>query len=308
MSEDPAVNSPVRPRTSATDEVLRRVGRNLVILQQIEAVLKVLVSGSDLEFADLAHLPEVLEARQSAVDRQTMGGLSNSLMGNVVPPGDEVHSDTDPTRWRIRHTLVVDDMTRATLEHQFRCVVELRNELVHAFLPRWQKAAAGQADEVLSWLDEQRQGAVAALTLLRGWCNDAATTLSDTFEFLASEDGQRWLANPDLEALRASRLVRLLGEFSQTSARPDGWADLSDAGNFIAQTAPESRDEVLEQHGLRRLQAVLRATQLFDILEEPSPAGPMKTLYRVKAGWSLLAQAAAPPSATVLQVNLARIG
>jgi hypothetical protein len=283
VSEEPAPAAP--GRTSATDEVLRRVGRNLVIFQQVEQVLKFLTTHARFH-APASQFAERFRTHAQTIQKKSMGELAGKLVVTVLQADetDTTPGAIDEAWFGFRFTIETDTEAVARHEDELKELVGRRNELVHHFLPRWHAAWAGDAEAALTWLDMQRDAAVAMLDRLRGWARTVETTLKEQAAFLASEDGERQM---ELLFLRSSRLVVMLGQVAMATPRPDGWTLLSSAGHLIKRESPEELKDLRETFGQPNLKAVLLATELFDVADEATARGGTRTIYRINERWRL---------------------
>jgi hypothetical protein len=73
---------------SELDETLRKIGRNVLNFQRMEAMLKFLISHSRLE-GTASELKSNRERAIDAVSRQTMGNLIKGFMSSVYSEPDK---------------------------------------------------------------------------------------------------------------------------------------------------------------------------------------------------------------------------
>jgi len=283
LSEETA--QPASGRTPATDEVLRRVGRNLVIFQQVEHALKFLTTHARFH-APASQFVDRFAKHAESIAKKSMGDLAGKLTGTVLAQDERDGTpDVIEEAWfGFRFTIETDAESVARHEAELKELVDRRNELVHHFLPRWQSAVGGDADTALAWLDEQRGAAVGMLDRLQGWARTVETARKDHAAFLASDEGARQL---ELVFLRSSRLVVMLGQIAMATPRPDGWTVLATAGHLIKREAPDDLEGLRARFGHATLKAVLLATELFDVEEETTPGGGARTIFRINERWRL---------------------
>lgn len=283
MSEEVALPTP--GRTPATDEVLRRVGRNLVIFQQVEHALNFLTTHARFH-APASQFAERFAKHAESIGKKSMGDLAGKLTGTVLVQDErDATPDTIDEAWfGFRFTIETDAESVARHEAELKELVDRRNELVHHFLPRWQAAVGGDAETALAWLDAQREAAVGMLDRLQGWARTVETARKEHAAFLASEEGARQM---ELMFLRSSRLVVMLGQIAMATPRPDGWTLLATAGHLIKREAPDELEGLRARSGHATLKAVLQATELFDVAEEMTPGGGTRTIYRINERWKL---------------------
>jgi hypothetical protein len=279
------VERPAPGRTPATDEVLRRVGRNLVIFQQVEHALKFLTTHARFH-APASQFAERFARHAESIGKKSMGDLAGKLTGTVLTQDerDATPDAIDEAWFGFRFTIETDAESVARHEAELKELVDRRNELVHHFLPRWQAAVGGDAETALAWLDAQREVAIGMLDRLQGWARTVETARKEHAAFLASEEGARQM---DLLFLRSSRLVVMLGQIAMATPRPDGWTVLQTAGNLIRRDGPAELLDLRTRFRHATLKAVLLATELFDVVEEATPGGGTRTIYRINERWKL---------------------
>ena len=96
---------------------------------------------------------------------------------------------------------------------------------------------------------------------------------------LNSEEGARAF---DMMWLRQSHLVQVLAHIASNMARPDGWTLLSNAGHLARDLAGDDIRSMAERFGHKSLKRLLIATELFDVVEEPTTGEHTRTIYRLK--------------------------
>lgn len=283
-----SVNDEAAPRahvrTPESDEVLRRIGRNVVIFQQVEHLLKFLNAHSEV-IGPASQLSARLELRVAAVQKSTMGELAGKPVSSVLQTQAErtAPDEIEEPWFGFRFTVGADAEFVDHHDQEMQALVGARNDLIHHFLPRWQSAANGDTDSALQYLNAQRADALRMLERLQGWAESLKVGRQQAAAYLASAEGNRQM---ELAFLQGSRLVALLGEIALRTARPDGWTLLCTAGQLIKREAPNELDELRKRFGCQNLKGVLLACELFDVHEEPTTAGT-RTLYRINERYEL---------------------
>lgn len=265
-------------QTPARDEVLRRIGRNVVTFQQIEYLLKQLVANAQLA-GPAGQISTIAKKQIEEVRNNTMGALAGKLVSSVLQTQvqHETPDDIDEAwacfKFCVGADFDVDAAFADQHDQEMRALVNARNDLVHHFLPRWHSVLDGDTDNAIAYLDGQHDDAVRMRKRLQAW----ATLLQAGRHQLTA-----FLASPEFELtwLQHSRLLVMLGDIAKRTARPDGWALLSAAGHHIKCEAPSELEALDTRFGLSNLKAVLLASALFDVAEERTPHGT-RTLYRV---------------------------
>ncbi len=103
-------------------------------------------------------------------------------------------------------------------------------------------------------------------------------------EFWASPEADQQI---ELAFLRSSPLAAMLGEIAMQTAREDGWTLLSAAGQSIKQSAPLELQKLRARFGHANLKGVLLAIGVFDVVDEPTPGGGTRTIYRINERYEL---------------------
>lgn len=272
-------------RSPDVDEVLRRIGRNLLLFQHIEHLLKHLMSNSRLE-GTLSSAKAFQEERRLRIHRQTLGQLAGQFNDDILADaGERASPEGISEAWfSFRFNIEADSAFVEQHGAEMKAIVDARNDLIHHFLPRWSPASEDSTREALAYLDAQRARALPMRDQLQSFLKTFQEAAKAHADFMASPEANRQL---ELMFLRHSRLVLLLGELATKTTRKDGWLDLSTAANVIKELEPEATERMFERYGHRTLKKLLLATELFDVEDEPTPKGGTRTIYRIKPRYEL---------------------
>lgn len=275
----------VPAQTPDADEVLRRIGRNLLLFQHIEHLLKALMSNSRLE-GTLSSAQASHEERRLRIHKQTLGQLAGQFTEDILADaGERAGPEGINEAWfSFRFTIEADSVFVEQHRSEMKAVVDARNDLIHHFLPRWSPASEDSTRAALVYLDAQRAQALLIRDRLQGFANTFAEAAKAHAEFMSSPEGDRQF---ELMLLRHSRLVLLLGELATKTVRKDGWMDLATAGHVVRRLEPKELERMSELYGHRTLKKLLIATELFDLEDEPTPKGGKRTIFRIKPHYEL---------------------
>lgn len=264
-------------------EVQRKMGRNLLVFQQIELLLKYLAEHSSVQ-GD----PESIEATQAkwaqrVRQKMTMGKLVEHYTDTILvdagePPSEQPNVDKWWVSFKFTSTGSVESNAQITADLQI--LVNERNDLVHHFLPRWTPEAFETLQAAEQYLDAQREKVLPIFYHLRSEVQQLQAEGAALAEAHASGEYQQTL---ELLWLQASPLVSLLREVVARNARPGGWAYLADAGNIARSQLPDHVQNMAERYGYSTLKKLLLGAEVFDVMDEPLPNGGFRTVYRVKA-------------------------
>lgn len=257
------------------EEIERKIGRNVLRFQRIEAGLKFLLIGSDLS-GYLDEIKDVCERQTKAVNGRTMGQVATQLL-DKIQSDSPVEDITGPEGLKgiwvaFGFRVETDALSRDELRSSLSSLVAERNELVHHFLSKLDFTSAEGASAAMEHLDRQHERAKVTLDWVRS-CVETWNAAGEAFaEYFAS----------DLYFLRMSRVVQLLSTIDEEKARPDGWTELAMAGQSIAQETPENMAALREKLGRKTLKELALMTGWFEVHDEPAPKGGVRTLFRRK--------------------------
>lgn len=283
------MNNESRPRgldrTPERDEVLRRIGRNVVNFQMVEAMLKHLTANASVH-GPASQLEERMEAQRTAVHRKTMGELAGKMVTHVLqaPPEHQTPDEITEPWIGFHFTIETDAQFIDQHDQEMRALVDARNDLIHHFLPRWHSAVDGDAETALAYLDAQRDETFRMMDRLKGWVKALDEGRRQIATFWASPESVRQM---ELGFLQSSHLVAMLGEIALRTARPDGWAYLTTALNLIRREAPDELIDLQKRYGHQNLKGILLAAEYFDVLEEALPNGGIRTVFRINDRYTL---------------------
>lgn len=265
---------------STHDEVLRRVGRNLLLFQQVEGLLKVLLashkgSGSLLDFKARQ------EDQEKRINKQMLGQLMEKYGTEVLQDDgvelteEEESEDSVSFFFRIQ----CDGELLESVRRDLKLVTKERNELVHAFLPRWQPDSPEKMTETLSYLDDQREKVLPILEHLKATIAKMKQSRTLMAEFIASDEFRQQI---ELMWLQTSPLVSFLREMTNQIHRKDGWTDLAQADQRARKALPNEIKALKEKYGFKSLKKLMNGCGVFDVLDEPIDNGRFRTLYRAR--------------------------
>ncbi len=283
MTGTPAAGEP--NRTPEIDEVFRRIGRNLLLFQHIEHLLKQLMTSARLE-GTARSMQANFDERRARIHKQTLGQLAGQFVDDVLADAGEREAPENVNEAWFSFSFTIQTDSAFVEQHaaEMKAVVDARNDLIHHFLPRWSPASEDSTRAALAYLDEQRAQALPMRDRLQGFANSLQEAAKVHADFVASPEGARQL---ELQCLRHSRLVLMLGELAAKADRPDCWTVLATAGNIIQKLEPRELTDLSNRFGHRTLKNLLLATELFDVEEEPTPKGGTRTIYRINSRFEL---------------------
>ncbi len=259
---------------SIKNEIYLKIGKNIILFQRIEFLLKFLISHQSFS-SEIKEIKLTLEQQHQLLEKTTLGKLINQFLG------------LEPTFKNINDNQNVDD-TRALISFEWKILVEPssyeekkkllkllvaeRNDLVHHFYEKFDLTSIDELEEANQYLDEQYRKIKLEFENLQ------ALT-----KFLIEVYQQELPNLVKIVMLQSSRLVQQLFEIAEKKHRDDGWTILSEAERLIRQEAPEEIDMLKKTFKQKSLKNLMIATELFEFIEETTTKGGMRVLYRIKS-------------------------
>ena len=266
---------------NARDEVLRKIGRNMLLFQQMEGMLKYIVANSELS-GNIDELKVNRDKRVEKVRTQTMGLLVGQYIGETLRGNEkctEEHKERNGAYFSFTHKVECDAAYHEEREQALASIVADRNDLIHHLLPKFDPNSIKSCRETDQYLEQQREKLLPEFDLLKRMAKNLQELRKSLGEFLTSEEGKEFFAS---SLPRKSSVVTLLEDIAAQKARHDGWTVLDAADHLIRQHAPEEISALHERYGHKTLKELVSATEQFDIYEESTDRGGIRVLYRLK--------------------------
>ncbi len=260
--------------------MFRRVGRNLLLFQQVEHFLKFI-----LAIHKNSGTAENYQANQqeqvACMHKKMLGHLVDKYANEVLQDaGEEVPEEDRPAGWfSFSFRISGDTEFVESLRRDLKLMTDERNELVHHFLPRWQPDSPDNITETFAYLDAQRDKVLPMHEHLKSTVTHMQESGRLLSNFMASPEYEK---QSELMWLQASPLVHLLRDVAAQYQRKDGWTYLSQAGDLAAKEMPEDIKCLKERYGFKTLKKLLVGCETFDIFDESLADGRFRTLYKNK--------------------------
>lgn len=167
-----------------------KLGGCLLRLQQYERLLKAMVANTDLA-GEPAQLQAVREAQVASVHKTTLGGLVSLFTGGYLraeeggalaaETNDKVPADRFWFSFQQRMAMSAERLEAITAE--LKDLVDLRNELVHHLLERFDLGRLDRCEAAVAYLDDSRATIDRHYQTLRTWAEqmDNARALAASF-------------------------------------------------------------------------------------------------------------------------------
>lgn len=281
-----AVASPAPDSTRLAElqrAVQHKLGGCIWRLQQYERLLKAMVANTDLA-GEPAQLQALRDARVASVHKTTLGGLVSLFTGGylLAEDGSSPVPETDDKAlgdklwFSFQQRMAMSAERHEAITTELKEMVELRNELMHHLLERFDLGQLDRCEAAVAYLDDGRATIDRHYQTLRSWAEhmDNARALaasfmnSDAFKDLLIDgiapDGQvHWPASGVVTSLReAEQALAPLGSQAH-------WVELNAAIAWINRQHP---DQTPKRYGCSSWRQVLHESGEFEVMKKPAPA------------------------------------
>lgn len=267
--------------------VQRKLGRCLLRLQQYERLLKAMVADGELSgLADRLHT--IREQKIACVQKKTMGTLVGILTESfltLLPRNEEesqMEADAGDQNWfsyRCQLEMPAEhyEATKAALKE----LVDLRNELVHHFLERfdlWSESGCQAAD---GFLEESYETINRHCLNLQSWAkhmNEARAKMASVMQSQAFSDVIDGIRGDGSVDWPGSGICCCLRE-AENKCAIDGWTRLETAILWIGSTYPE---QTPKRYGCSSWRHILNESRQFEIRKLQADNERITVWYRSK--------------------------
>lgn len=253
-------------KQNRVNNIEHKIGRNLLLLQKIEYLLKYIVTHANLS-APANKFKEIAKQKEDNIKGQTMGIVLSQFLAHMNTTSDNDIEDSDLEENSVHVSFDIQfNYNEVELERKKIMLTEIlkeRNYLVHHLIIDFDEDSHESCQSIENKLDKQRDKILVEL-------NDLQST-AKSIRQLKKESFYHILAN----------YFPLLFEFVKISIkkqREDGWTSLGIAGKVIRQTLPNE----ISQLKHKTLKSYLLSTLFFDIKEDVSKN---MILFRLKPGF-----------------------
>lgn len=264
------------------DELLRKIGRNMMALQQIEGLLKHLLINSEVRTGP----SEMLQNQQAESDQKirgmTLGRLVTKFTGGTMVtkaiPELKLKDEHLAPFVTIRHSVETDKANHTQRTSALKVLVDERNELIHNFLPKWTRGSLESAQAVELHLDQQHARIRVEFELLKSFLDGLQRSRAALSSFAASPEFE---VHMELVWLQGSPVVQMLATMSLNAVETNGWVSLQTAGQVLWKELNEDMSSLNERYGYKKLRPLLVAAQFFDLRDEPLANGCSRVFFKI---------------------------
>lgn len=248
--------------------VQRKLGRCMLQLQQYERLLKAMVAHSELS-GPPEQLQTFRDEKIAFAHKKTLGTLVGILTENYLKLPDlaDESEQTEPIDqiWiSFRCQLELPEERYAETTAALKELVNLRNELVHHFLQRFDLWGLDGCIAAETYLDESYETIDGHYLTLHDWAKSMDEARQHMLSFMQTPEYRDFVINgigPDGTVHWAgSGIANCLRE-AETKLAQAGWTPLFEAIHWIAKTYPE---QTPKRYGCGSWRHVIHASQQFE--------------------------------------------
>ena len=279
---------PLQPENIAEvqREVQRKLGRNLLRIQQLEVMVKSMVAHSVIE-SESGDIHSFLDKRKQDIAKKTLGQVVGDLTTDLISlpakeEGQQQERPGDPTKiwFRTSFRIEMSPEDHQRTQRRLAELVEMRNELVHHFIEIhdiWTVAGCASAD---AYLDDCFRLIDERFEELRKMAQHQDEVRKEMANVMQSDGFSDFLLHGILPggtgAIWSScTIVNLLRDAEATLA-VDGWTPLARAIEHISSREP---GHTPKRYGCSSWRQVLHESAIFTIRREQSELGAAKETW-----------------------------
>ncbi|PJE41924.1 MAG: hypothetical protein CUR33_11005 [Pseudomonas sp.] len=267
--------------------VQRKLGRCMLQLQQYERLLKAMVAHSELS-GPPERLQAIRDEKVACAHKKTLGALVGMLtestlkLSELSAESHETEVDNGEQSWfSFRFQMELPEERYAETKAALKELVDLRNELVHHFLQRFDLWSVDGCKAAESYLDESNETIDGHYLTLRDWAKSMDEARQHMVSFMQTPEYRDFVINGiGLDGTvhwAGSGITNCLRE-AETKLAQAGWTPLFEAIRWIAKTYPE---QTPKRYGCGSWRHVLHVSQQFEIRKQSqADNGPTMVWYR----------------------------
>lgn len=265
---------------SAKNDVMRKIGRNVLSFQELEYLLKFLLANGKIAGYS-REIKANLEKQADEISKQTLGKLVKAFIENHHNLDSKLKEHPDDPKG-VFFTLGFNVECNETFYDEKKALLEKmvadRNFLIHNLLSRYDENSVESCLETIQFLDQQNERITREINNIEKLIDSFQKLRDSLFSFLKSDEGKNILFSDR----PTNSVADLLAEIAKQTARKDGWTLLDMAGQRISEEYDGKLNHLYQEYGQKTLKGLILSTGKFEIKKEPTPKGGVRLLYRRK--------------------------
>ncbi|MUK62731.1 hypothetical protein GNP81_16305 [Aliivibrio fischeri] len=264
--------------TDLINEVQRQVGRNIILFQQLEGLLKHILTFQEID-GHISELQDIIEFKRASLSKQTMGQLVGQFTENNNQ-NESIRSDNDHKEPHISFKFWVDNEEFYLNKNKsLSKLVQERNKLVHHLLLELDLKSIDSCEHISKGLDIQCEHIRSEINATQSFIKALADCKKTMSEFISSDVYKQELI---IQVLQLNSLVLMLAKIAKEATRKDGWTLLHSASYLLKKHEPEEWESLRKSTEFKSLKSLMLKTELFEFSEEKTSKGGIRVLYKLK--------------------------
>lgn len=264
--------------TDLISEVQRKIGRNIILFQQLEGLLKYVLTFREID-GHISELQDIIELKKASISKQTMGQLVGQFTENKSQ-NESIRSADDHVESHISFKFWIDDEDfYLNKKESLSKLVQERNKLVHHLLLELDLKSIDSCERISKRLDIQCEHIRSEISATRSFIKALADGKKTMSEFISSDAYKQELI---IQVLRLNSLVLMLTKIAKETARKDGWTLLHSASYLLKKYEPEEWESLRKSTEYKSLKSLMLKTELFEFSEEKTSKDGIRVLYKLK--------------------------
>lgn len=250
------------------EELLQKIGRNLILFQKIEHVLKGLVALGALRTSSSATAKPADPVLKQSLGLVAAAFIQRHLGDWMTEP--EVKEDEIAVFTSFR----IDGPSSSELSELLLRAIPDRNLLAHLLIVDFDLSDREGQSAAVAWLDSSFDEHSRLLATLIDHHRALREGFNLIASFLQSKEGMNEFFLPDIQE------AAVVQQLAKSVARPgttDGWTYLAEAARAISGTEVQ---QALGRFGMKSLTELLAASRLFELRAEETPSGGTRMMIR----------------------------
>ena len=254
------------------DQLLQKIGRNLILFQKIEHALKGLVALGALSTSSSGTVKPADPVLKQSLGLVAAAFIQRHLGDWMAEP--EVKEDAVVIHTSFR----IDGPGASDLSKMLMRAIPDRNRLAHLLIVDFDLSEGEGRSAAVAWLDSSFDEHSRLLANLVENHRALQQGFNLIVSFLQSKEGINEFFLPDFQE------APVVQELAKAVAKPgaaDGWTYLAEAARSISGAEVQ---QTLGRFGMKSLTELLAASRLFELRADETPSGGTRMLIRSAAG------------------------
>ncbi len=180
----------------AQTEVYAKIGRNMLLYQQLEMLLKFLIARSDIS-GTASQLKKRMEKRSETTHRKTLGQLAGDYTEEILGPeiepfAREPENLTEPFV-SMTYRFGDNEAYQKDKTEELAELVEQRNDLIHHLLPQLDLTSSKSCEKLGYKLDAQTDVIRIEVKAMQTLVESMKKAYSEIAAYLKTEEGRKAL-------------------------------------------------------------------------------------------------------------------